>query len=174
MTKICTKCLIEKPKEEFYKRDARSRRASCKSCDNRGHKEWVAKNPEASRKIKEKWDANNKDKRKQSYVNYRRRFPERILLRSAKNRAQKYGLDFNLEEKDITIPIHCPVFGFPLVMHEGRNGGRFNSPSLDRIDPEKGYVKGNIQIISYKANAMKSNASKEELLKFAEWIKNTI
>ena len=45
-----------------------------------------------------------------------------------------------------------------------------NSPSLDRMDNSKGYVKGNVQVISHKANSMKFSASKDELLKFAEWV----
>ena len=48
-----------------------------------------------------------------------------------------------------------------------------NSPSIDRIDNDKGYIKGNVQVISHKANSMKFTASKEELLKFAEWVKVT-
>jgi hypothetical protein len=47
---------------------------------------------------------------------------------------------------------------------------RQTSPSLDKIDPEKGYVKGNVMWMSQLANAMKNNATKEELKQFANWV----
>lgn len=66
-------------------------------------------------------------------------------------------------------PSHCPIFGIEL-----RRGceQKIANPSVDRIIPEKGYIPGNIQIISNKANMMKSSASIDELTKFAEWITN--
>lgn len=59
----------------------------------------------------------------------------------------------------------CPVFNFLLRWENDTNkgGGVFNSPSLDRIDPNKGYIKGNTRIISFKANTIKNNATLEEL-----------
>ena len=53
---------------------------------------------------------------------------------------------------------------------KGKSWRRKYSPSLDRIDPNKGYVKGNVQVISRLANIMKSNASPEELRAFANWV----
>jgi hypothetical protein len=94
--------------------------------------------------------------------------PERILWQSAKERAAKFNLDFTITIDDIVIPNHCRILGLPLYKGSGRPIE--NSPSLDRINPKLGYTKDNIQIISFKANTMKSNASKEDLVIFAYWI----
>ena len=42
--------------------------------------------------------------------------------------------------------------------------------SVDRIDSKLGYTQDNIQIISYLANLMKSHASEEELVSFANGV----
>ena len=48
---------------------------------------------------------------------------------------------------------------------------KYYSPSLDRIDPNRGYTKDNIIVMSYRANRIKNDATKEEIKKLAEWIK---
>ena len=93
---------------------------------------------------------------------------ERFMLQASRRRAKELGLDFNLEESDIVIPELCPILGFPLMSNEG--APQYNSPSLDRIDARQGYVKGNVWVISRRANAMKHDASLEELIKFADWV----
>jgi hypothetical protein len=90
----------------------------------------------------------------------------------AKKRSEKSGIDFNIEISDIQIPSVCPVFGFEFEVSDGR-GPSDKSPSLDRIDPKKGYVKGNIQIISFKANRMKSDCYVEDVEKLLCFMKNT-
>ena len=96
------------------------------------------------------------------------------MLATAKDRAKKKGIDFSITLKDIELPEYCPVLGVKLEVNRGKgHGGRDNSYSLDRIDPTLGYVEGNVQVMSLKANSMKFNATPEELLKFAEWINNT-
>ena len=84
----------------------------------------------------------------------------------AKQRAEKYNLDFNIEESDIHIPDVCPLLEKPIVL--GSKDNYEYTPSLDRIDNSKGYVKGNIQVISKKANSMKNSASFEELKTFCK------
>lgn len=96
--------------------------------------------------------------------------PELRMLRRAKQRAKERGLDFDITAEDIVIPTHCPVLGVELKVHKGRSGGNPESPALDRIDNTKGYVKGNVMVVSHRANMMKVDASSEELIKFAEWV----
>ena len=89
----------------------------------------------------------------------------------ANTRAKKSGIGFNIDKSDITIPDVCPILGIPLFMSIGNGaGGKPNSPALDRIDNSKGYIKGNVMVVSHLANMMKSSANPEELLKFAKWV----
>lgn len=87
-------------------------------------------------------------------------------LNACKERAKKYGLEFNLTEEDIVIPDKCPILEVPLVI--GTKDDYEYSPSIDRIDNSKGYIKGNINIISKKANSMKNCASYQELEAFCK------
>lgn len=90
--------------------------------------------------------------------------PEQKMLQRCKTRAQSKGLEFNLTIDDFVIPNMCPVL---LVKFNTSND---YTPSVDRINPQKGYVKGNVQIMSNKANRMKSDATLQELRSFSKWI----
>lgn len=93
------------------------------------------------------------------------------LLKNAERRAKEKDLPFDLELLDIVIPTHCPILGIKLRVGNGRPGGFDNSPSLDRIVPELGYVIDNVEVISYRANRLKSDATSEELTKIAKYMK---
>jgi len=95
------------------------------------------------------------------------------MYRRAKARARTSGVEFSIEKSDVVIPKICPVLGINLKHKIGSSGGSDNSPALDRIDNSKGYVKGNVQVISHLANMMKSSANVEQLQKFAAWVNNT-
>lgn len=69
----------------------------------------------------------------------------------------------------MVIPDFCPVLGLPLYRNSGGAAQGPNSPSLDRVNPALGYVRGNVKVISSKANAIKSNATPEELLRVAAY-----
>lgn len=85
----------------------------------------------------------------------------KVLLNAAKKRSKDYNLEFNLELNDIILPEKCPILGIKLQFNIGK--AEDNSYSIDRIDNTKGYIKGNIQIISFKANTIKNNANFHEL-----------
>lgn len=96
------------------------------------------------------------------------------LCSIAKQRSKKRNVEFSITKEDVIVPEFCPILGIKLKMNNGSGaGGKDNSYSLDRIDQSKGYIKGNVQVISHKANSMKFTASPEELINFAEWIMRT-
>ena len=91
------------------------------------------------------------------------------MLARAKSRAKKNNLPFNLELDDIVIPEKCPLLGIKIESTEVRNSP--NNPSLDRIIPEKGYIKGNVWVISNRANTLKNDATLQELELLVENLK---
>lgn len=97
--------------------------------------------------------------------------PKSFFIYRAKTRSKKLGLPFNLEENDIVIPEFCPVLGVKLVLGtDYETTGRDNCPSMDRVIPELGYVKGNVRIISKKANTIKGFGTIEEHEKIIEYM----
>lgn len=101
---------------------------------------------------------------------------EQRIYDAAKARAKRRGLPFDIELSDVQIPTHCPVLGIPLRSVVGCGMGsikaRNNSPSIDRIDNNKGYVKGNTIIISMRANNLKSDGTLEEIFAIADFFRN--
>ena len=83
------------------------------------------------------------------------------MFHNAQYRAKKRGLPFTIKIEDIVIPEVCPLLNISLVSNSDCNDPR--NPSLDQIVPGKGYTPDNIQVISYRANVLKWNASVEEL-----------
>lgn len=81
------------------------------------------------------------------------------MFYDARKRAASLSLPFDIEPEDIVLPEVCPVLGIKMVQGSGRE----SAPSLDRIIPSAGYVKGNIRVISFRANRLKSDATIDEL-----------
>ncbi len=61
------------------------------------------------------------------------------------------------------MPEVCPVLGIPLFVRDGKVGP--NSPSLDKIVPELGYVTGNVKVISNLANNIKQDVTDPQVLR---------
>jgi len=91
------------------------------------------------------------------------------MVRSARQRAIEAAVPFAITWQDVVIPSHCPILGLPLFQRVGTRGPGPNSPTLDRIQPELGYVPGNILVISARANRLKSDATLEELRAIASF-----
>ena len=84
------------------------------------------------------------------------------MLSSAKNRAKRQGVDFDLTiDYLLTIASdNCPVDGFPMewrVNKEQEAGPAMRTPSLDKVIPSLGYTKGNVQVICWQYNSWKRN-----------------
>ena len=139
-------------------------------------RDWYKRNKEKvsqqSREAYANLSIEEKGKVIKDWNNWSLAHPEYRLWNQAKHSAKQRGLEFSIQKEDIFIPRVCPYLGVELT--DIREGGRLDTNiSLDRIDNTKGYVHGNIQVISSKANYMKRNATIPELISFAKGILNT-
>jgi hypothetical protein len=94
------------------------------------------------------------------------------LRRNSKKR-QRHPKEFTIAAKDFPVlPTHCPVLGTPLNYAIKDRGGRksWDKPSFDRTDSSKGYVPGNVVIMSLRANVLKNSATVPELLKVIRYL----
>lgn len=96
----------------------------------------------------------------------------KTLYNRLKSSAKKRHIEFNLSITDmylIDYPLTCPILGIAMAFNRGKV--QDNSYSVDRIDSTKGYELDNIQIISYRANMLKNNASAAELQMLSQHFK---
>lgn len=156
--KVCIKCGIEKEESCFEKCKTWLFR-SCKECLKKRRKESV--------------EAHRRKSSSEYQKDYNMRHPERYILSHIKSNAKIKGTEFSLTIEDIVIPEYCPILGVKLSP-TGSSKHDLYAPSVDRIDNSKGYIKGNIQIVSRKANIMKNCATNEELLRFSQYFNNLL
>jgi len=195
VTKKCCQCGQIKPLEEFVKDNRRKDGHStlCKECKrarDRAKYQERKNDPEYHTKKLEHQARYRKNHKEQidtySYEynarpevierkaewhqekNNKKSITDKIesMLVRAKNRSEEKNVPFNITIEDITFTEICPLLNIPLNWKGGPRDK--DTPSLDRIIPELGYVKGNVRIISNLANMMKSYASAQELLTFSE------
>ena len=85
-----------------------------------------------------------------------------FLIIGARHRAKMIGREFDITVDDIEVVTICPVLGIEMKPNfSGR--AKPNSPTIDRIDNSKGYIKGNVRMISYRANMLKRDAGVDEI-----------
>jgi hypothetical protein len=124
------------------------------------------------REYEKQWVKDHPAEYSQMQKNWRDRNKIACRIRAIRHRAKKNGTPFSITKEDVIVPSTCPILGIPLFYsHEDHSP---NSPSIDRIIPDKGYVPGNIQVISMRANTIKHNATFLELVRVGEWAKAQI
>lgn len=178
--KECRKCKKLFPPELF-----RKTRKICKSC---GNAEWNASFKRCGNgwpsKSREKVNAYNRARRANPEINdrikvYTARYKSKnrisFLVRSARNRARKAGIECDeVFLMELGSPSHCKCCGMELDYSLGtRTGNRPKNlcPSLDRIDVRFGYVRGNVAVICWRCNALKRDGNLDEFENIVSYIK---
>lgn len=116
------------------------------------------------------WEIANPEKRAASVRKWRGTKPKAQMLANAKARAKAAEVAFAITADDFDIPDTCPVLGIPLRTSYVSGRRTDNSPSLDRVTPAKGYVPGNVCVISMRANRLKSDATEREAAAIARYM----
>jgi hypothetical protein len=116
-------------------------------------KVYTALHPEKFRKAARDWTHKNRIK---------------VMVHNARKRSKQVGMDFSITYSDISLPELCPVLGIPLKFGEGKLSDF--SPTIDRIDSAKGYVPGNVLVISHRANRIKNDANLSDILLIADYM----
>ena len=145
-SKVCPKCKERKLLYDFYAAFTKGRIHSwCKECESI-----------------------------HAYAYYTNNW-ERKRIKDAKTRARYLKIPFNLTEEYIKsiapTDMVCPALGIQMKVGENFKDSKVSAPSLDRLIPKLGYVKGNIVIVSTRANTLKRDATPEELMKIAKFYK---
>ena len=151
---FCGCCEQTLPNSNFYDKKKTNKygykpHQICRSCSREKARRSMRKNSSSSRE------------------NYHKN-PHKKIFMNLKSRATAKNIPFNLDISDIVIPVICPVLNIPIIPFSKSD----NSPSVDRLIPALGYVKGNINIISNRANRIKSDATLEEIEAIVNWLKS--
>jgi hypothetical protein len=171
--------------EEWRRKEREKQRAMRRDCEygerlRARDRARYAKNRERIRaREKAAYDANLNGRRDKALAYHHRKHPERhslisyrmrVAYNAAKSRAKTRGLIFDIGLADLGLPTHCAVTGIEFdLLGNVRKGGMFG-PSIDRIKPELGYVKGNIRVVCYGYNSAKMSGNDDDVYKLAKAI----
>jgi exonuclease VII large subunit len=171
---------------KYYQENKESRSAEMaeyyqenKEAINAATQKYYRKNKEALREKQKIYHLKNREailkrqrintlKNKEASKRYRQKKWEKQRIKGAVHRAKAKNLPFNITEeyvKSITPKdMICPALGIKMNTSVEDLDSK---PSLDRLVPEKGYVKGNVIVVSFRVNRIKTDATPEELMKVA-------
>lgn len=103
-------------------------------------------------------------KQKEYLLAWERNNPRRYMIQKSRSNAKARGLEHTITEDDLVWPTHCPILGIELCYErDKKKPQRDDYPTLDRWDNSKGYVPGNVFVISWRANRIKWNCLSDEL-----------
>ena len=150
---------------------------SCYLCKLQKAAAWKHQNAEKHAAANRAWAERNNKNVRRTQLKVRAKDPRGYwassTFQNARKRALRKGVPFSITRQDLldALTDKCPVFG---TVFDFIGAGRITpeSPSLDRARPELGYVRDNIAIISMKANAIKQNATWEQVRAVADWMQN--
>lgn len=153
----------DKQRREEY---AKAYREKNKDLFREYNAEYRKQNAEAIKTKKREYSARTVEQRAQYRIANKKKF----LVYHCKSRAKKIGVDFDMPVEQITWPEVCPILGITLD-YGARKPFQNNAPSIDRINPSGGYTLENVHVVSWRANFIKKNATKQEILLLAEYLK---
>lgn len=133
---------------------------------------WYQENKEQHRETNAVWREANREKSQEYVKAWERRHPLRAMYQKSKSGAKARGLEFTVTMEDITWVTHCPIFGIELSYErDKKTPHRADYPTLDRWDNNKGYVPGNVFVISWLANRMKWHATIDQFEAILRYMK---
>ena len=135
---------------------------------NESRRKWAKKNRSKLTATHRDWVRRHPGYEAKKRAEYQKKDPVRYMLFGAKNRAKEMGLDFSITRDDVAIPEICPVLG--LLIQPQNKAFHPNSPSLDRFDSSKGYIPGNVFVISNRANVLKRDGTLDEFRKIVAYM----
>jgi hypothetical protein len=194
LEKQCIKCRQIVSAKQFTKNKTKKDGLGsyCLECNGVARREWEKNNPDKLKAQKQRRNQQDrvKQSKRESYQSNREIILAKLkqqrtgkegylktMLRGAKSRAKKNNLEFDIDLQYLqsVATDYCPVDGLPFDWErrlETNKSLPLATPSLDRIDSSKGYVKGNVKIIGWKWNAKKSNMNLDDLLLLVEYVRN--
>lgn len=95
------------------------------------------------------------------------------LFERFQNKRRNAKVEFNLKFSDVEYPTHCPLLGIKLDYLTTQHRAD-DYPTFDRIDNSKGYIPGNVHVVSWRANRIKNDSTPEELIKIGTSITNIL
>ena len=183
--KICSKCKKEYPLEMFIKnKHCRNGRAGkCSNCQNEYIRNWKRRNrdrlaPIRRKQYAERYGAIIKERKRMRQMQYPLRVRCQLLRTGMKDRSRNREWKFDNDYFSVGYLMgrlshnpNCECCNKPLdISFKSNRSFNENSPSMDRVDPKKGYIKGNVAILCWRCNKLKQDANSQELRMIANFM----